>query len=270
MESRNKMKNYLDLMNKVLTHGTHKDDRTGTGTISLFGEQLRFNLQGGFPIVTTRDIDFRSVVNELLFFISGRTNVNYLPEETQKWWKPWADANGGLGPIYGAQWRNWQGYHGEEYDQLKMVIDCLKTNPDSRRMIVSAWNVADIEYMALPPCHSFFQFYVSNNTLSCQMYQRSADLFLGVPANIASYALLTHMIAQVTNLAVGELIISFGDVHIYKNHVAQCERQLTRNPLQLPLLELNWEVSDIDDFTADDIELLGYVPMPAIKAKIAV
>lgn len=265
------MRTYLDLLKTVLNDGKPRADRTGTGTISLFGAQIRFNLADGFPLVTTKKIHWKSVVHELLWFISGDTNVKYLQENGVKIWDEWANKKGDLGPVYGKQWRSWDtGDWVRPVDQLAEVIRELKVNPDSRRMIVSAWNVGELKDMALPPCHLLFQFYVTDNKLSCQVYQRSADLFLGVPFNIASYALLTHMVAQVTGLDVGDLIMTFGDVHIYQNHLDQVHEQLERGPLCHPTLVLNSEVTDIDGFTFEDVSLVGYQYHPAITAPVAV
>lgn len=268
------MRQYQDLLSFILANGVYKEDRTGTGTKSVFGYQLRFNLEEGFPLVTTKKVHFKSVAHELLWFLKGETNVKYLQDNGVSIWNEWADADGNLGPVYGKQWRNWEVRHADgqitRVDQIKNVISRIKTNPDDRRLIVSAWNVSDIGKMALPPCHLLFQFYVANKKLSCQMYQRSADVFLGVPFNIASYALLTHMIAQVCDLGVGDFVLSFGDVHIYRNHFAQVLQQLERDPLPLPRLELNPEIRDIDLFTYEDIKLVGYKSHPAIKAEVAV
>ncbi len=264
------MQNYLDLLDHVLSHGTRKDDRTGTGTISSFGHQLRFDLTQGFPAVTTKKLHFKSIVHELLWFISGDRNIQYLKENGVKIWDEWADEKGDLGPIYGVQWRRWTGADGKTIDQLHDVIESIRRNPDSRRHIVSAWNVAEIPQMALPPCHTMFQFYVAEERLSCQLYQRSADLFLGVPFNIASYALLTHMVAQVTGLGVGDFVHTFGDAHIYTNHIEQVRTQLARTPKPLPTLKLNPQIRNIDDFTYSDIEFGGYESHPRISAPIAV
>lgn len=256
-------------MRYVLDKGVKKEDRTGTGTISVFGYQVRFNLQEGFPLLTTKKLHTRSIFHELLWFIKGDTNVQYLHQNNVSIWDEWANENGDLGPIYGRQWRAWEG-KSKTVDQLNQVIQQIKNNPDSRRMIVNAWNVSEIDNMALPPCHILFQFYVANNTLSCQLYQRSADIFLGVPFNIASYALLTHMIAQSCNLEVGDFIHTFGDAHLYLNHLEQAELQLTREPRKLPNLELNPAINNLFDFTYDDIEIKDYNPHPHIKAKVSV
>ena len=274
------MQAYQDLLQHILENGNQKGDRTGTGTYSVFGHQMRFDLAEGFPLITTKKVHFKSVVYELLWFISGKTNISYLQENGVKIWNQWADENGDLGPVYGKQWRDW---NGESIDQLKNVIHQLKNNPNSRRMLVSAWNPSvlpdtSISFgenvangkAALPPCHALFQFYVADNKLSCQLYQRSADVFLGVPFNIASYALLTEMIAQVCGLETGEFFHTFGDVHIYQNHVEQVKLQLTREPKALPEVKLNQSIKDIDEFTYEDIELLNYDPHPRIKAPIAV
>lgn len=264
------MKTYLNLIRNVLDNGAERTDRTGTGTISLFGAQARFDLTKGFPLLTTKRVHFKSVVHELLWFISGNTNVKYLEDNGVKIWSDWQDQFGDLGPVYGAQWRRWD-YGGLfPIDQLKTVIHQIKTTPDSRRLIVSAWNVGELGRMALPPCHLLFQFYVQDGKLSCHLTQRSADLFLGVPFNIASYALLTHMVAQVCGLGVQDLIISFGDLHIYKNHLDQVREQLLRAPKALPALSLNPEVSDIDGFCYEDITISDYSPHPGIKAPISV
>lgn len=269
------MESYKKLLAEVLTEGKVKTDRTGTGTFSVFGRQFRHDLSTGFPLLTTKSVHFKSVVGELLWFLAGRApdglNSLYLKEVYGVTiWDEWGDEFGNLGPIYGVQWRSWSTYTGGEIDQLKDVIEEIKSAPDSRRMMVSAWNVAQLNSMALPPCHVGFQFNVSDGKLSCHMYQRSADIFLGVPFNIASYALLTHMVAQVTDLEVGDLIISFGDLHLYQNHIVQARQLLDRAPKQLPLLALNPSVTDIDDFKPDDIWLLGYNPHPKIKAEVAV
>jgi thymidylate synthase len=264
------MQVYLDLLRHVLTTGQRKADRTGTGTLSVFGHQMRFDLQAGFPLVTTKRVHFKSVAHELLWFIRGDTNTRYLRENGVTIWDEWADANGELGPVYGKQWRSWPAPDGRSIDQLAQVIAQIKANPDSRRHIVSAWNVADLPAMALAPCHCLFQFHVADGKLSCQLYQRSADLFLGVPFNIASYALLTHMVAQVTGLEAGDFIWTGGDCHLYLNHLDQVREQLSRAPFPLPTLRLNPAVTRIDDFVFEDIELLGYQHHPAIKAPVAV
>ena len=264
------MKQYLDLINHVLTNGTRKGDRTGTGTLSVFGYQMRFDLQKGFPLLTTKKVHLRSISYELLWFIKGDTNIKYLNENNVSIWDEWADENGELGPVYGHQWRSWPSANGQEIDQLTNLINEIKNNPDSRRLIVSAWNVADIKYMALPPCHCLFQFYVADGKLSCQLYQRSADVFLGVPFNIASYSLFTLMIAQVCNLQVGEFVHTFGDTHLYSNHIEQAQLQLTREPRQLPIMKINPSVKSIYDFHYEDFELVNYDPHPHIKAEIAV
>jgi thymidylate synthase len=264
------MQQYLDLLKHVLDNGTIKNDRTGTGTKSVFGYQMRFDLQKGFPLLTTKKLHTRSIFYELLWFLQGNTNIKYLHDNKVSIWDEWADANGDLGPIYGAQWRCWRGADGAMCDQLKQVINQIKTNPDSRRLIVSAWNVTEIDKMGLPPCHVMFQFYVANNTLSCQLYQRSADIFLGVPFNIASYALLTHMVAQVCGLKAGEFIHTLGDAHLYLNHIEQAQLQLTRTPYPLPQLKLNPNVKDILDFKYEDIEILNYQSHPHIKAQVSV
>ncbi|HTZ45529.1 MAG TPA: thymidylate synthase [Jatrophihabitans sp.] len=264
------MRQYLDLLEHVLKTGTRKDDRTGTGTLSVFGHQLRFDLQAGFPAVTTKKLHLKSVVGELAWFLKGSTNVRWLQERGITIWDEWADENGELGPVYGSQWRSWPAPDGRHIDQIARVVESIRSNPDSRRHVVSAWNVAEVDQMALPPCHAMFQFYVAGGRLSCQLYQRSADLFLGVPFNIASYALLTHLVAQVTGLRVGEFVHTLGDAHLYLNHVEQAELQLTREPRPLPRLRLNPAVTDLADFDIADVELLGYDPHPAIKAPIAV
>lgn len=264
------MQAYHDLLRHILENGARKSDRTGTGTISVFGYQLRFNLQDGFPLVTTKKVHLKSVIHELLWFLQGDTNIGYLKENGVRIWDEWADIDGNLGPVYGKQWRSWQCPDGRVTDQIAEVVTLLKKNPDSRRIIVSAWNVADLPDMALAPCHCLFQFYVANNRLSCQLYQRSADVFLGVPFNIASYALLTLMLAQVCDLEPGEFIHTFGDVHIYQNHLDQVELQLSREPRALPRMKINATVKDIFSFRYDDFELLNYDPWPAIKAPVAV
>ncbi|MGL6009146.1 MAG: thymidylate synthase [Culicoidibacterales bacterium] len=265
------MKQYLELCEHVLKNGQQKGDRTGTGTISLFGTQSRYDLTQGFPVVTTKKVHWKSVVHELLWFIKGDTNVAYLQENGVRIWNEWADEQGELGPVYGAQWRCWQDSEGKTHDQLAQLVTDLKNNPMSRRLILSAWNVGEIDKMALPPCHAFVQFYVSTDRkLSCQLYQRSADIFLGVPFNIASYALLTYLLAQVCDLEVGEFIHTLGDAHIYNNHFPQVELQLTRAPKGLPKLQLNPEIRDIEAFTFDDIELVGYESHPHIAGKVSV
>ncbi len=274
------MKEYLDLLKYVQSKGIEKSDRTGTGTKSVFGYQMRFDLSKGFPLVTTKKIHVKSIIHELLWFINGSTNISYLKENGVRIWNEWADDKGNLGPVYGHQWRNW---NSEGIDQIQQVIDTLRTNPDSRRMIVSAWNPSVLpdtkisfaenvanNKAALPPCHAFFQFYVANNKLSCQLYQRSADVFLGVPFNIASYALLTMMVAQVTNYMPGDFIHTFGDVHLYSNHIKQVHEQLSRSPKKLPTIKLNSKITSIFDFKYDDFELIGYDPHPLIKGKVAV
>lgn len=264
------MRSYLDLLEKVLTTGTEKTDRTGTGTYSLFGHQLRFDLQKGFPLVTTKKVHMKSIIHELLWFLQGSTNIAYLKENGVSIWDEWADDQGELGPIYGYQWRSWLTPDGTKIDQIQGIVDQIKRNPDSRRLIVSAWNVAHIEEMALPPCHTLFQFYVADGKLSCQLYQRSADIFLGVPFNIASYALLTHMMAQVTGLQAGDFIHTFGDVHLYKNHVEQAKLQLSRAPKPLPHLHINPAVKTLFDFKYEDFSLMEYDPHPGIRAPVAV
>ena len=264
------MKPYLDLMRHVLEHGARKDDRTGTGTLSVFGWQMRYNLAEGFPLVTTKKCHLRSIIHELLWFLQGDTNIKYLKENGVSIWDEWADENGNLGPVYGHQWRSWPKPDGGTIDQISEVVKTLKTNPDSRRIIVSAWNVADLDRMALAPCHAFFQFYVADGKLSCQLYQRSADIFLGVPFNIASYALLTLMMAQVTGLKPGDFVHTLGDAHLYLNHLDQAREQLSRDPRPLPTMTLNPEVKDIFAFRFEDFTLSGYDPHPAIKAPVAV
>jgi len=264
------MKQYLDLMRHVRDNGTRKDDRTGTGTVSVFGYQMRFDLANGFPLVTTKKCHLRSIIHELLWFLKGDTNISYLKENGVKIWDEWADENGNLGPVYGSQWRSWPTADGRHIDQITQVIDQLKNNPDSRRIIVSAWNVGEIENMALPPCHAFFQFYVADGKLSCQLYQRSADIFLGVPFNIASYALLTMMMAQVTGLQPGEFIHTLGDAHLYSNHMEQVELQLSREPYAAPIMKINPDVNDLFEFKFEDFELCDYEFHPHIKAPVAV
>lgn len=264
------MQQYLQLLQHILDKGTEKSDRTGTGTTSCFGYQMRFDLQKGFPLVTTKKLHLKSIIHELLWFLKGDTNIAYLKENNVKIWDEWADANGDLGPVYGKQWRSWTGADGKTYDQIKDVLHQLKTNPDSRRMIVNAWNVAELPDMALSPCHALFQFYVADGKLSCQLYQRSADVFLGVPFNIASYALLTMMMAQVCGLQYGEFIHTFGDVHLYSNHIEQAKLQLTREPHALPQMKLNPEVKDLFDFTFEDFTLENYEAHAHIKAPVAV
>lgn len=264
------MKQYLDLMQHVLDEGTQKHDRTGTGTISVFGYQMRFNLQDGFPLVTTKKLHLKSIIHELIWFLSGITNIKYLKDNGVSIWNEWADADGNLGPVYGSQWRSWPTPTGEKIDQISQVINMIKKNPDSRRLIVSAWNVGEIEHMALPPCHAFFQFYVADGKLSCQLYQRSADIFLGVPFNIASYALLTMMVAQVCNLQYGDFIHTLGDAHLYNNHLEQARLQLSREPRPLPKMHLNPAVKDIFDFKFEDFTLENYDPHPHIKGVVAI
>lgn len=264
------MKQYLDLLQHILDHGTDKSDRTGTGTRSVFGYQMRFDLSEGFPLVTTKKLHLKSIIYELLWFLRGETNIGYLHEHNVRIWDEWADPDGNLGPVYGAQWRHWQAPDGRIIDQISEVLRQIRTTPDSRRMIVSAWNVGQLDQMALMPCHALFQFYVANGKLSCQLYQRSADMFLGVPFNIASYALLTLMIAQVTGLKPGEFIHSLGDAHIYRNHFDQVRLQLTRQPRPLPVMKLNPKVSDLFDFRYEDFTLEGYDPHPHIKGEVSV
>ena len=264
------MKQYLDLLQRIKTEGVKKEDRTGTGTISVFGHQMRFNLEDGFPLLTTKKLHLKSIIHELLWFLKGDTNIKYLHDNKVTIWDEWADENGDLGPVYGKQWRAWQGADGKITDQISQLIHQIKNTPDSRRMLVSAWNVGEVEQMALPPCHIVFQFYVANNKLSCQLYQRSADVFLGVPFNIASYALLTEMLAQVCGLEAGEFIHTLGDAHLYLNHIEQAKLQLSRTPYELPKLKLNPEVKDIFDFKYEDITIENYVSHPHIKAEVAV
>jgi thymidylate synthase len=264
------MRPYLDLLQQVLDHGAAKGDRTGTGTVSIFGAQLRFDLAAGFPLLTTKRVHLKSIIHELLWFLKGDTNVKYLKDNGVSIWDEWAKADGELGPVYGYQWRSWPAPDGRHIDQIAQVVDMLKKNPDSRRIIVSAWNVADLDKMALMPCHAFFQFYVAGGKLSCQMYQRSADMFLGVPFNMASYALLTLMVAQVCGLKPGDFVHTFGDTHIYNNHMDQVREQLSRAPRALPVMKLNPAVKNIFDFKYEDFTLEGYDPHPAIKAPVAV
>ena len=264
------MQQYLDLLQHILDTGVHKSDRTGTGTQSCFGYQMRFDLEAGFPLVTTKKLHVKSIIYELLWFLQGDTNIKYLKDHNVRIWDEWADENGDLGPVYGKQWRSWEGADGRVVDQISDLIHQIKTNPDSRRLIVSAWNVADLPKMALMPCHTIFQFYVADGKLSCQLYQRSADVFLGVPFNIASYALLTQMIAQVCDLKPGDFIHTFGDVHIYSNHMAQVKLQLSRTPFSLPRMKLNPSVKNIFDFSFEDFTLENYQAHPAIKAEVAV
>ena len=264
------MQQYLNLLNRILTEGTQKGDRTGTGTLSIFGHQMRFDLRDGFPLLTTKKLHLKSIIYELLWFLRGDTNVHYLQEHGVRIWNEWADENGELGPVYGHQWRSWPDYEGGTIDQIKNVVDMIKHNPDSRRMLVTAWNPAEVEDMALPPCHCLFQFYVADGRLSLQLYQRSADSFLGVPFNIASYALLLQMIAQVTGLEAGEFIHTTGDTHLYLNHLEQAKLQLTREPRPLPKMKINPDVKDIFDFKYEDFELIGYDPLPHIPGVVAV
>ncbi len=264
------MKQYHDLLQKILDDGVRKEDRTGTGTLSIFGYQMRFNLKDGFPLVTTKKLHVRSIIHELLWFLSGDTNIRYLKENGVSIWDEWADENGNLGPVYGYQWRNWPNPNGGKIDQIANLINQIKKNPDSRRLLVSAWNVSDVEKMALPPCHVMFQFYVADGKLSCQLYQRSADVFLGVPFNIASYSLLTHMVAQVCDLKVGDFVHTFGDAHLYINHIEQAKEQLSRDFRPLPTLVINPEVKDIFSFKFEDFQIENYNPHPHIKAPVAV
>jgi len=263
------MQQYLNLLNRILTEGTQKGDRTGTGTLSIFGHQMRFDLRDGFPLLTTKKLHLKSIIYELLWFLRGDTNVHYLQEHGVRIWNEWADENGELGPVYGHQWRSWPDYKGGTIDQIKNVVDMIKHNPDSRRMLVTAWNPAEVEDMALPPCHCLFQFYVADGRLSLQLYQRSADSFLGVPFNIASYSLLLQMIAQVTGLEAGEFIHTTGDTHLYLNHLEQAKLQLTRDPRPLPKMKINPDVKDIFDFKYEDFELIGYDPLPHIPGVVA-
>lgn len=264
------MKEYHYLLETILKNGVKKEDRTGTGTLSIFGYQMRFDLEKGFPLVTTKKLHLRSIIHELLWFLNGDTNIKYLKDNKVRIWDEWADENGDLGPVYGAQWRSWKAPNGETIDQISNLVQQIKTKPDSRRLLVSAWNPADVDHMALPPCHTMFQFYVANGKLSCQLYQRSADVFLGVPFNIASYALLTMMVAQVCGLKYGEFVHTFGDAHLYSNHLEQANLQLSRTPRTLPTMELNPEVKDIFSFKYEDFELKNYDPHPHIKAEVAV
>jgi thymidylate synthase len=264
------MRQYLDLMRHVLEHGASKSDRTGTGTLSIFGAQLRFDLNAGFPLLTTKKVHLKSIIHELLWFLKGDTNVKYLKDNGVRIWDEWADADGNLGPVYGHQWRSWPAADGRHIDQIGQVLEQLRKNPDSRRMIVSAWNVGDLDKMALMPCHAFFQFYVAGGRLSCQLYQRSADMFLGVPFNIASYSLLTMMMAQVCGLQLGDFVHTFGDTHLYMNHLDQTREQLARTPRQLPQMKLNPAVKNLFDFKYEDFTLEGYDPHPLIKAPVAV
>jgi thymidylate synthase len=264
------MKQYLDLLSHVKNNGVKKEDRTGTGTLSTFGYQMRFDLGNGFPLLTTKKIHLKSVIHELLWFLTGNTNIKYLKENGVSIWDEWADKNGDLGPVYGSQWRSWPSLNGKSIDQISNLISGIKNNPDSRRLIVSAWNVGEIENMKLPPCHAFFQFYVADKKLSCQLYQRSADIFLGVPFNIASYALLTQMIAQVCKLKSGDFIHTLGDAHIYLNHIEQANEQLSRNPKSLPVMNINPSINDIFNYKYEDFELHNYDPYPLIKAPVAI
>ncbi len=264
------MKQYLDLMQHVLDNGVRKEDRTGTGTLSVFGHQMRFDLSEGFPAITTKKLHLRSIIHELLWFLKGETNIAYLKDNGVRIWDEWADENGELGPVYGSQWRSWPAADGRHIDQISQVVDQIRNNPDSRRIIVSAWNVGEIDAMALPPCHAFFQFYVADGKLSCQLYQRSADIFLGVPFNIASYALLTLMMAQVTGLQPGDFVHTLGDAHLYSNHLEQTRTQLQREPRALPIMKINPDVKDLFEFRFEDFELVDYDPHPHIKATVAV
>ena len=264
------MKQYTDLLRHVLMQGNKKEDRTGTGTTSVFGYQMRFNLADGFPLLTTKKVHLKSIIHELLWFLQGSTNIAYLKENGVRIWDEWADEDGNLGPVYGYQWRNWPKPDGTHIDQITQVVNAIKTNPDSRRLIVSAWNVADVDQMKLPPCHAFFQFYVADGKLSCQLYQRSADIFLGVPFKIASYALLTMMVAQVCNLKLGDFVHTLGDAHIYSNHMDQVQEQLSRDLRALPQMKINPNVTDIFGFKFEDFELMNYNPHPAIAGKVAV
>lgn len=264
------MKNYQDLMQHILDHGVEKSDRTGTGTYSVFGHQMRFDLNEGFPLVTTKKCHLRSIIHELLWFLNGDTNTKYLKDNGVSIWDEWADDNGDLGPVYGAQWRSWPSPDGQHIDQIKQVIEQLKNDPDSRRIIVSAWNVGELSKMALAPCHAFFQFYVAQGKLSCQLYQRSCDVFLGLPFNIASYALLTHMVAQQCDLELGEFVWTGGDTHLYSNHIEQTKLQLSREPKKRPILKINRKPDNILDYRYEDFEIIGYEPHPAIKAPVAI
>jgi thymidylate synthase len=264
------MNQYLELMGKVLNEGTEKADRTGTGTKSVFGHQMRFNLEEGFPLITTKKLHLKSIIHELLWFLKGETNIAYLKQHEVKIWDAWADKDGNLGPVYGSQWRSWKGADGKTTDQISQVVEQIKKNPDSRRLIVSAWNVGEIPNMALPPCHAFFQFYVANGKLSCQLYQRSADIFLGVPFNIASYALLTMMIAQVCDLKYGDFVHTLGDAHLYTNHFDQAREQLSRKPYPLPTMNINPKIKNIFEFTFEDFKLENYQAHPHIKGAVAV
>jgi thymidylate synthase len=264
------MKQYHELMQRALNEGVRKEDRTGTGTLSIFGHQMRFNLNEGFPLITTKKVHMKSIIHELLWFLKGESNIKYLKENGVSIWDEWADENGELGPVYGVQWRSWKTHDGRTVDQIKNLIQMIKKSPDSRRLIVSAWNVSDVDKMALPPCHTMFQFYVADQKLSCQLYQRSADIFLGVPFNIASYALLTHMVAQVCGLGVGDFVHTFGDAHLYLNHLEQARLQLSRSPFSLPQIKINPAVKDIFSFKFEDFELIGYEAHPHIKAAVAV